>query len=74
MKLVSVREWMGATFEKGSAPDPRTVRRMIKDGDLPGCMIGRAYYIDSDAFESQTNGMQPPKQPDIKLLNFTLDI
>ena len=74
MKLVSIREWMGATFEKGSAPDPRTIRRMIKDGELPGCVIGKTYYIDVEAFEEQVCGPQVALVQDIKLLNFTLDI
>ena len=74
MKLVKLREWMGATFAEGSAPDPRTVKKMIREGGIPGCLIGNSYFVDDDEFQYQITNCHTVQQPDVKLLNFTLDI
>ncbi len=63
MKLVKARQWMEANFEKGSFPDIRSVKQHIKDGVLPGAMIGTRAYIDLDVWnDSIQPGYTPPAQ------------
>ena len=52
MKLVPLQEFSRTKFGPGSAPHPNTLRRMVKDKDLPGLHLGSRYYVDVDALEA----------------------
>ena len=55
MKLITVDRFRGEFFEKGSAPDPRTVRSWIDQGIVPGRVLGKKAYVDKEALEAGTS-------------------
>lgn len=44
-KLMTISRYIEQTFEEGSRPDPRTVKRWIEHGIIKGCKIGRDYFV-----------------------------
>jgi len=44
--LLTINQYRRARFVKGSAPDPRKIRKMIIDGDISGTRMGRIYYVE----------------------------
>lgn len=54
MRLVRIKTFREICFGDGDAPDPRTVRRGIENGDIPGRRVGGEYYVDIEAFRRQT--------------------
>ncbi|KFA98755.1 hypothetical protein [Vibrio sp. ER1A] len=52
--LVKLSEWLKVRFPDGQAPDPRTCRREIDLGTLPGKRIGRTYYVDMEKEKSSS--------------------
>lgn len=61
MKLVPLQEFSRTRFSPGGAPHPNTLRRMVKDKDLPGLHLGSRYYIDLDALEAGYTRPEPVK-------------
>ncbi|MBL6750463.1 MAG: hypothetical protein ISP90_08065 [Nevskia sp.] len=52
MKLISVQRYRLDRFEAGSAPHENTIRRLIRERQLPGRRIGARYFIDESALPS----------------------
>jgi predicted dehydrogenase len=46
--LMKVTEYRMNRFITGSAPDLRTIKKLIDDGELVGKKIGKIYYIEVD--------------------------
>lgn len=46
MRLISIQKWRDRHFEADSAPDEVTVRRLLRDGHLPGRKVGGTWFID----------------------------
>lgn len=46
MKLISIPQWRDKHFAEGSAPDDVTVRRWLRNAQLPGRKVGGTWYID----------------------------
>lgn len=53
MALIKVTDWIRQTFEKDSAPDARTIKKMIRDKQIPGAFIGSTAYVDHEAWQRQ---------------------
>lgn len=63
MRLVCIAEFRQRYFDPGSAPSTRTVKRWIDTGVVPGCQIGRIYYVDVDALRVRmTEPAAPPTE------------
>lgn len=57
MKLVDAATWAEEHFHPKSKPDLRTIRGWVKNGYLPGRLMGpRLVYIDVDAWKKQQTG------------------
>lgn len=54
MRLVLARTWIERHFDPSDAPDERTVRSWVRNGQVRGREIGRRVYIDDDAFIEST--------------------
>ena len=52
MRLILAKKFISAYFDKGSAPDPRTVRSWVETNEVPGRIVGKQTYIDADAWET----------------------
>ncbi|MDA8119734.1 MAG: hypothetical protein M0Z85_06725 [Gammaproteobacteria bacterium] len=52
MKLMTVTRFRQIYFDSESAPDARTVRSWIENGDIPGMVIKGRVYVDQDRWES----------------------
>jgi len=46
MKLMPISTWQAKHFADGGAPDEVTVRRLLRQGKLPGRKVGGVWYID----------------------------
>jgi predicted dehydrogenase len=46
--LMKINDYREQRFAFGSAPDLRTLKRLIDDGELAGKRIGKIYYIEVD--------------------------
>lgn len=53
MKLQSIENWAKEHFVPGSEPDLQRVRRLLREGELPGRKVGGKWYVDLDGFESE---------------------
>jgi hypothetical protein len=49
-RLVSIVEYREKRFMTGSAPDLRTIKRLIDENELVGRKIGKKYFIEVDAY------------------------
>ena len=47
--LMKITEYREQRFTKGSAPDLRTLKRLIDEGELAGKRLGKIYYIEVDS-------------------------
>lgn len=57
MSLVDAKTWVEQNFHPDSRPDLRTVRGWVKDGHVPGRVIGpKRVYIDADAWGRTRTG------------------
>jgi len=53
---MSPATWVEQFFPiEADRPDPRTVRRWVEDGAIPGRIIGRRIYVDAAAWAAQEN-------------------
>ena len=55
--LLTIKSYQENRFAKGSAPDSRTIRRMIDDGDIAGKRIGRNYYVEVTSNNIEIDGL-----------------
>lgn len=51
---MKVSEYRAKYFVKGSQPAESTIRRWVRDGDLPGKVIGKVHYVDVSTFKQLT--------------------
>ena len=49
MQLISIKLYQQRHFAPGSAPHQNTIRRLIREHQLPGRRLGRMYYVDESA-------------------------
>ena len=49
--LITVEQICGLTGQSA-----QTVRSLLRDGKIPGCKIGRRYYVPRDEFERFIRG------------------
>ena len=58
MKLASVEQFRRQCFVDGSAPDPRTIRKHIRQGLIPGKIVSHEskslYFVDVEAWQRET--------------------
>lgn len=59
MKLMKIRQFREEFFTEGSAPDIKTIKKAIEDGDLAGKKIGAAYFIDVDKLLAANQSSNP---------------
>ena len=55
--LISITDYLKTRFVAGSAPDKRTIKKMIEDGTLSGKKIGYRYYVELFDDMSEVNGI-----------------
>lgn len=51
MKLIKVDRFRQIYFGPESAPDARTVRSWVENGDIPGVVINGRVYVDQERWE-----------------------
>lgn len=51
-KLVSLKDWLEARFEK--PPSLRTARRWCENNDIPAKKIGKSWFVDPSKEMQQT--------------------
>lgn len=51
MSLVKATIWIKENFAEGSRPDMRTIKRRIKNQELPGEIIGTRAYVNVSEIE-----------------------
>ncbi|RFA35177.1 DNA-binding protein [Alkalilimnicola ehrlichii] len=57
MAYVDAKTWANEEFHPNSRPDLRTVRDWVKNGYVPGRIIGpRRVYINVDAWKKEQTG------------------
>lgn len=44
--LVKAKHWIAETFREDSRPDMQTVRKLVEDEKLAGCIIGSTVFIE----------------------------
>ena len=54
--LATIETFRKTRFAPGSAPDPRTLRKLLERGDLPGRRVGKVWYVDTGAWERGEGG------------------
>lgn len=54
MRLVLADTWVARRFDPKDAPDARTVRSWVREGQIPGREIGRRVYVDDEAFSDSS--------------------
>lgn len=54
MRLLLADTWVSRRFDPNDAPDTRTVRAWVRQGQIPGREIGRRVYVDDEAFCDST--------------------
>lgn len=48
MKLISIEEYRTTCFAGESKPSLWSLRRLVREGILPGKKLGKGYYINMD--------------------------
>lgn len=48
-QLMSIKDYVKNRFVQGSAPDPRTLQKLIDCQELAGKKLGKQYYIEVDS-------------------------
>ncbi len=54
-KLVKASEWAKRAFSEASRPDPKTIRKWILDGVVPGVCIVKTVYVYEEEFDEMIN-------------------
>lgn len=54
MNLIYPATFAARHFDEAARPDPRTIRRWVRDGLLPGREIAGRCYVDEEAFLNST--------------------
>jgi len=49
-KLVKASKWRAECFEQGSRPSLERIAAWVRQGAIPGKIIGSAIYVDADEF------------------------
>lgn len=57
MRLIPLQDFSRSVFSNGSAPHANTLRRWVREKELPGLHLGARYYVDEAALEA---GYQRP--------------
>lgn len=57
--LVKARRWIRESFEEGSRPALREVRRWVEIEAVPGKVIDGEVYVDADRFAVQSQAPRP---------------
>jgi hypothetical protein len=55
-KLISLAQYRNKRFVSGSAPDVRTLKKMINEGELAGKQVGKIYYVEVDENNIEYDG------------------
>ena len=55
-KLISLAQYRKKRFVSGSAPDVRTLKKMINEGELAGKQVGKIYYVEVDENNIEYDG------------------
>lgn len=55
--LILIPEYLNTRYVKGSAPDPRTIKKLIIDGTIAGKKMGYRYYVELFEDMSEINGI-----------------
>lgn len=50
MKLVSPQVWAERHFDEECRPAEITIRRLLRDGKLPGRKVGGQWFVDEHAW------------------------
>jgi hypothetical protein len=45
---MKINEYRKQRFALGSAPDLRTLKRLVDEGELAGKRLGKTYYVEVD--------------------------
>ena len=56
--LMKITDYRELRFTQGSAPDLRTLKRLINEGELCGKRIGKTYYIEVDEHLNEYTPLQ----------------
>ena len=67
MRLVKAGSWAREYFAAGSRPKRDTVIIWIREGAVPGRIIGGYPYVDVEAFELLPVEAEAPARPDAEL-------
>ena len=51
MRLMRPEQFRKTYFDESAAPDLRTIRSWIRNGELPGEIINGNAFVDADAWE-----------------------
>lgn len=57
-KLISITDYREQRFFNGSAPDLRTLKRLIDEGELSGKRIGKKYFVLVDEQLNEFNPLE----------------
>jgi len=57
VRLATIEQFRRGCFAEGSAPDPRTVKRWIDNGEIDGKRVRGTYYVDLDSFALKTGNV-----------------
>jgi hypothetical protein len=57
VQLISIKLYRQRHFAPGSAPHENTIRRLIREQQLPGRRLGRMYYVDESAPVSKVDAL-----------------
>jgi hypothetical protein len=58
MNLMKITDYRSKRFAQGSAPDLRTLKRLIDEGELSGKRLGKIYYVEVDAQLNEFNPIE----------------
>lgn len=50
MKLIAAAVWADRYFDPDSRPTELNIRRLLREGKLPGKKVGGSWFIDLDAW------------------------
>jgi hypothetical protein len=56
--LMKITDYRERRFAEGSAPDLRTLKRLIDEAELAGKRIGRNYYVLVDEHLNEFNPLE----------------
>lgn len=50
MKLIAAAMWAEKFFDESSRPHDLTIRRLLREGKIPGRKVGGTWYVDEHAW------------------------